>query len=156
MRTIRYALPLLLLSLGILMADDSQYKGKWKMNHSKSKANQGSIPRNENMNIADQGGQIKVTIVGTNDDGTPIAISYVIPADGGAGQMQQGGSYDGVSTKMVDDTTRDTTYTNNGKQLVAEHMVVSSDGNTMTVTVKGVDANGNPVDKVLVFEKQPQ
>jgi hypothetical protein len=61
-----------------------------------------------------------------------------------------------VSSKRVDDNTRDTAYTSNGKQQEAEHMVVSDDGNTMTVTVRGVDANGNPVQQVLVFEKQQQ
>ncbi len=154
MRMLRYAVPLLF-AAGILLAA-SPFKGNWKMNHSKSKATQGSLPKNEDMNIADQGDQLKVTIVGTDEDGTPIAVTYTIPVSGGQGQMQQAGSYNGVSSKRVDDNTRDTSYTSNGKQQEAEHMVVSDDGNTMTVTVRGVDANGNPVQQVLVFEKQEQ
>ena len=68
--------------------------------------------------------------------------------------MQDGGSYNGVSAKRVNDSTRDTAYSKDGKQLDAEHMVVADDGNTMTVTVKGVDSSGKPVEEVLVFEKQ--
>jgi hypothetical protein len=33
-------------------------------------------------------------------------------------------------------------------------MVVAADGKTMTVHVKGVDAEGKPVEGVLVFDKQ--
>jgi len=95
-----------------------------------------------------------VTITGTDADGTPIAISYIIPVSGGLGQMQPGGSYNGVSTKRVNDSTRDTMYTKNGRQVLAEHMVVATDGNTLTVTVKGVDPDGKPVEGTLVFDKQ--
>jgi hypothetical protein len=152
MRKMKYALPLLL-SLGILLAANP-FQGDWKMNHSKSKATKGSVPKNEDMAIADQGEQMKVTIIGTDEDGTPIAISYMIPASGGTGQMQPGGSYNGVSAKSTSESTRDMSYTKDGEQMVAEHMVVSSDGNTMTVTVKGVDPSGKPVEQVLVFDKQ--
>jgi hypothetical protein len=87
---LRYAVPLLF-AAGILLAA-SPFKVNWKMNHSKSKATQGSLPMNEDMNIADQGDQLKVTIVGTGQDGTPIAVTYTIPVSGGQGQMQQAGS----------------------------------------------------------------
>ena len=97
---------------------------------------------------------MKVKIVGTNADGTPIAISYTIPVSGGTGQMEEGGSYNGVSARRINDSTRDTSYSKDGEELDAEHMVVADDGNTMTVTVKGVDSSGKPVEEVLVFEKQ--
>jgi len=152
MRKLKYALTLLL-SVGILLAA-SPDTGKWKMNQEKSKFTKGEAPKNEEMAISSQGDQLQVTIVGTDADGTPIAISYIVPVSGGAGQMQQGGSYDGVSTKRVNDKTRDTTFTKDGNQLVAQHMVVSSDGKTMTVTVKGVGPDGKPVEGVLVFDKE--
>jgi hypothetical protein len=140
--------------VGILLAD-SPSTGKWKMNHQKSKYTKRDVPKDESMTISDQGvDQIRVTIIGTDDDGTPIAISYIIPVSGGAGQMQQGGSYNGVSTTRVNDNTRDTMYSKDGNQLATQHMVVSPDGKTMTVTVKGVDQDGKPEDGVLVFDKQ--
>src|ERR1700681_4115886 len=136
MRTLKYGLPLLL-SVGILLAA-SPFSGKWKMNQQKSKYTKGDTPKDETMTVSDQGDQLQVTIIGTDDDGTPIAISYIIPVSGGAGQMQPGGSYNGVSAKRVNDNTRDTVYAKNGNDLTAEHMVVSTDGKTITVTVKGV------------------
>jgi hypothetical protein len=59
-----------------------------------------------------------------------------------------------VSAKKVDNNTRDTTYTKDSKPMVAEHMVVGSDGKTMTVTLKGVAADGKPVEGTLVFDKE--
>jgi hypothetical protein len=123
------------------------------MNHEKSKNTKGDTPKEENIVISDQGDQLKVTISGTDDTGKPIAISYIIPVSGGAGEMQQGGSYNGVSAKRVNETTRDTTYTKDSKQLMTERMVVGADGKTITVTVKGVDSDGKPVEGVLVFDK---
>ena len=152
MRKLKYGI-LLALSAGILFAANP-FTGKWKMNHQKSSQTKGSVPKDEAMDISDQGNQMVVVVTGTDDDGIPIAIHYIIPAGGGTGQVQQAGAYNGVSAKRVNDNTRDTTYTKDGKELAAEHMVVSADGKTMTITVKGVDSDGKPVEHVLVFDKE--
>jgi len=41
-----------------------------------------------------------------------------------------------------------------GKEMMHFHGVVSKDGKTMTITVKGTNAQGNLVSGVEVFEKQ--
>ncbi len=152
MRKLKFGISLLL-SAGMLFAANP-FTGKWKMNHQKSSQTKGTLQKDETMTISDQGDQMVVVVTGTGDDGAPIAIHYVVPVGGGTGQMQQAGSYNGVSSQRVNDNTRDTTYTKDGKELVTEHTVVSADGKTMTVTVKGIDSNGNPVEQVLVFEKE--
>ena len=152
MRMLKYGMSLLL-SAGILLAANP-FTGKWKMNHQNSKQTKGDMPKDENIVISDQGDQLAVVVTGTDDDGKPIAIHYIVPVSGGTGQMQQGDSSNGVTSKRVNDNTRDTTFTKDGKELEAEHMVISADGKTMTVAVKGVDANGKPVEQVLVFDKE--
>jgi len=57
--------------------------------------------------------------------------------------MQPGGSYNEVSDKRVNDNTRDTTFMKDGRQ-VAEHMIVSDDGKTMTVTVRALMRTASP------------
>ena len=153
MRMLSYALPLML-PAGMLLAE-SPLAGDWKMNHYKSKYTKGDLPKDEAMSISDQSGQLHVTITEADESGKPIPITYVVPVSGGTGQMQSGSSYNGVSAKHINDSTSDMTYTNDGKQLVAEHMVVATDGKTMTVHVKGIDSDGNPVEAVLVFDHQP-
>jgi hypothetical protein len=143
----------LMFSAGILLAD-SAFDGKWTMDQNKTNYTTGQPPKNESMNVSDQSGALHVTIIGTDDDGTPIRVTYVIPISGGSGQVQQGGSYNGVSATKVNDNVRDTTYSKDGRQLLVEHMVIATDGNTMTIHVKGVDSAGNPVEGTQVFDKQ--
>ena len=152
MRKLKYILPLLL-SVGILQAA-FPFTGKWKMNHQKSKYTKGNPPKDETMGVSDQGDVLHVTITGSNEDGTPISITYVVPIGGGSGQMERNGSYNGVTSNRVNDRTRDTTYTKDGRQVAAEHMVVDTGGDTMTLTIRGTDSEGNPVDGVLVFDKE--
>jgi protocatechuate 3,4-dioxygenase beta subunit len=152
MRKLNYALALML-SAGVLLAK-SPFAGNWKMDQQKSKYTKGDIPKAENMAISDQGDHLVVAVTGTDETGEPIAIHYIIPVNGGTGQVEQGGSYNGVSARQVNDNTRDTTYMKDSKPVVAEHMVVASDGKTMTITVKGVDTDGKPVEGTLVFDKE--
>jgi protocatechuate 3,4-dioxygenase beta subunit len=147
---------MLTLSAGMLMAASS-FNGNWKMDHDQSKYKTGDVPKNETIAISDQGDHLVVAVAGTDDDGKPIAIHYVVPVSGGDGQMQQqqqGGPYNGVSEKRTNDNTRDTTFTKDGKPVLTQHMVVAADGKTMTVRVKGIDAEGKPVEGTLVFDKQ--
>lgn len=152
MRKLKFLLPLLL-CVGILQAA-FPFTGKWKMNHQKSKYTKGNAPKDETMDVSDQGEVLHVTITGTDEDGAPISVTYVVPIGGGSGQVERSSSYNGVTSNRVNDRTRDTTYTKDGKQVTAEHMVVDPGGNTMTVTIRGSDSEGNPVDGVLVFEKE--
>ena len=41
-----------------------------------------------------------------------------------------------------------------GKVVLTSTNVVSSDGKTMTITTKGVDADGRPVNNVRVYDRQ--
>jgi len=152
MRKLTCALPLLL-TVGMLLAA-TPFNGRWKMNHQKSRYTRGDMPREEIWVITDQGDHLRIAVNGADNNGAPIAISYIVPMSGGAGQMQQGGSYDGVTMTRVNDRTRDVSYTKNGQELVTEHMLVSTDGKTMLVNIKGVDSSGQPVDGVLVLDQE--
>ena len=59
-----------------------------------------------------------------------------------------------MSPKSVSATTTETTYKKSGKVVVAQTNVLSADGKTMTVTAKGTDAQGKPINTVLVFDRQ--
>jgi len=150
----------LLLTAAFLIAD-SPFAGQWKLNPQRSRqetANlstaRGALPRDEGIDISDQARQLHVTVVGTAQDGSPIAFSYSIPINGGTGQLTQGGRYNRMSAVCANSNTIDNAYSRNGSRLATEHMVVSGDGQTMTVRMRGVDSNGQPVEQVLVFDKQ--
>jgi hypothetical protein len=134
---------------GTLFAAD-QFTGTWKLDPSQSTGD--AIPRDETLVIMDDGNNVHVTVTGTDADGTPIAITYVVPTAGGEGQVSQG-PYDAVSDKQVDTNTRDVTYGKSGKRS-KHHHVVSKDGKTMKVTNSGTNAQGKTVNNTEVFNKQ--
>jgi hypothetical protein len=85
-----------------------------------------------------------------------MAVKYTFPKKGGPIAYTEGGPPSGVSTtvKRTDDYTTDSTTTQDGKVISTVHTVVSKDGKTLTRTVKGIDAQGNPVDRVEVYDRQ--
>jgi hypothetical protein len=133
---------------GALLAEDP-FTGTWKLDPSQS--NGDAIPRDETVVILDTGNTVHVTVKGTDADGMPIAVTYVVPITGGDGQMSQG-PYDAVSETPINDNTRDVTYGQKGKRS-KHHHVVSKDGKTMTVTNSGQDAQGNSVNSTEVYHK---
>jgi hypothetical protein len=135
---------------GTLMAADNS-AGTWKLDPSKSSGD--GVPKDETMVIADKGDNLEVTITGTAADGTPIAVSYVVPVAGGTGHVSQG-PYDSVSDSSSDGSSRDITYGKGGHAVSKDHQMVSGNGNTMTVTNQGRDAQGNPAKNTQVYTKQ--
>ena len=75
---------------GALFAADP-FAGKWKLDSSQSTGD--AIPRDETLVIRDYGNSLHVTVTGTDADGMPLAISYVVPLAGGDGQVSQGSYY---------------------------------------------------------------
>ncbi len=133
---------------GALLAEDP-FTGTWKLDKAQSTGD--AIPQDETVVILDTGNTVHVTVKGTDADGMPIAVTYVVPMAGGDGQISQG-PYDAVSETQVNDNTRDVTYGQKGKRS-KHHQVVSKDGKTMTVTNSGQDAHGNSVDSTEVYHK---
>jgi hypothetical protein len=133
---------------GTLLAQDP-FAGTWKLDPSQSSGD--DIPKAETMVIADYGGNVHVTISGTDADGTPIAVTYVVPTAGGDGQVTQG-PYDSVSEQQVDNNTRDVAYGKKGNDSES-HEVISKNGKTMKATKKHKDAKGNTVSSTEVYQK---
>ena len=64
------------------------------------------------------------------------------------------GPFDSVSAKRADDNTVESTFMKGGKEIRHIRGVVSKDGKTLRVTIKGTDAQGKTASGVLVLEKQ--
>ncbi len=103
--------------------------------------------------IDEQGDNLQLTATGTNADGSSLSVKYTIPVKGGAGQVQEG-PYTGISSKVVSDEARENTYSKDGKVVASRHSVVSKNGKTMKSTVKGVNAAGQAIAGVDVYDKQ--
>jgi hypothetical protein len=136
----------------ILLAQTSPLEGNWRMDPEQSRYTVGSPPVSETMNISQNGGRLRVQIGGIGNDGTPLETEFSVPEAGGTGQMQKSSQYGSVSAVRTDDRNWGLAFYKDDAELVAEHLAVA--GETMHVSVRGVDADSNPVAGELVFRKQ--
>jgi len=142
-------------ALPAMAADNSV--GTWKANIAKCKYSPGPLPLKSYTLVRDAApGGIKVTVTGERTDGTPISGSYTAKYDGSPSAVAGSGTpYDSMAIKQVDANTF-TAEAKNSKTKYRSSLrsVVSQDGKTMTVTGKGMDADGKPMTLTLVLEKQ--
>ena len=150
----RYAkLTFALLGLTALLIAAEPFAGTWKLNLEKTNYKTGTAPKEQTLTIAESGSDLDVTINGTAADGSAIASHYTVPAQGGEGKIIQS-PYEAVSGKRMGSHEREITYTKGGKAVLTAHSKISADGKTITVNVKGTDAQGKPVDGIAVYDKQ--
>jgi hypothetical protein len=105
--------------------------------------------------IESEGDGVKVTVDLEGTDGTPYHWSFTAKYDGKdnpvTGKTPFGNT---VAISRVDANTTNITTKLDGKVTVTQTMVVSADGKTRTLTTKGTDAKGNPVDSTTVYDRQ--
>jgi hypothetical protein len=128
--------------------------GTWKLNVAKSTFSPGPAPRSNTMKIEASGQGEKFTTEGVNAEGGRTAVQYTANYDGKDYPITGAPNADMISLKRIDARTVERTNKKDGKVNVTITYVVSQDGKTMTATVKGTNAQGQPVNNVAVWEKQ--
>ena len=104
-----------------------------------------------------QGKDLKISFEGTAVDGSRIAYTITAGFDGkdrpitGSGQAN---GADSLSVIRVNATTTKWTLKRAGKVVQTSTTVVSKDGKTTTVTMKGMNTSGKPTSFTMVWEKQ--
>ena len=147
----------IVLSAGIAMLSAqaaSPRIGSWQLNLAKSKYSPGPAPKTQTLKIEASGEGEKVTAEITDSTGARIVTGYTANYDGKDYPLSGSATADTVSLKRVSARTTERADKKGGKPTVTYTRVVAPDGKTMTVTVKGTNAQGQPVHNVLVFEKQ--
>jgi hypothetical protein len=150
----RYAkLAFALFGFAAVLIAAEPFAGTWKLNLEKSTYKTGTPPKEQTATIAEAGSDLEVTISGTAADGTATMSHYTVPAQGGEGKIIQS-PYEAVSGKRIGPNEREVRYSKGGKVILTTNNTVSADGKTVTVNVKGTSAQGQPVDAVVVYDKQ--
>jgi len=134
-------------------ASTDAFMGTWKLNASKSKLSD-SGPKNETVTYEAAGDQIKVTIEGTQADGTKTKTEWTGKFDGKDYPSTGNPNEDMRSCKQIDAHTLHVVSTKGGKVGLTAHVVVAADGKSRTVTVNGTDAQGKKWKSVAVYDKQ--
>ncbi len=127
--------------------------GTWKLNVAKSKT-----PYKSGTSVVEAvGDAIKVTADLAAADGTAYHWSWTAKYDGkdtaitGTTPYGPGAT---ASLTRVDAHTVKVVGKNKGEVVLTQTIVTSADGKTRTVTSKGKDAKGQPVDTTSVYDRQ--
>jgi len=137
---------------GLLAQAANPLVGTWKLNPEKSK---NTTFKSGTTKVDAEGDALKFTVDLQGSDGKAWHWSFAAKLDGKdvpvTGESPYGES---AALTRVDAHTTRVTVKHGGKATVTQTMVVSADGKTRTITTKGVDAKGQPMDSVSVYERQ--
>ncbi len=132
--------------------------GTWKLNLEKSKFSPGPPPKSTTLKIEPVAGGHKHTFDGVNAQGQTTHSERVFRADGVDVPTEASvpASKNVVTNafRKRGDHSYEVVVKVDGKVTTTNQAVVSSDGKTLTNTVTGTNAQGQPVNSINVFEKQ--
>ena len=140
---------------GAAFAQSDPQVGVWKLNIAKSKYSPGPAPKSGSTRIEAAGAGAKVTVDQEMADGTKRHWEFTANYDGKDSPVTGNNpDADTVARTRLDASTVQTVSKKAGKVTTTQTSAVSSDGKTRTVTTKGVNASGQQVNNVAVYERQ--
>jgi hypothetical protein len=159
MKRMLVLIPLLTVSLvasNVLLAQDSPFFGVWKLDLAKSKYSGEQAPQSATRTVIEQGSGEMVSVKAIRADGSAVGYSYPSNFDGKDEPISGTPPFgaDTIVVKIVDANTHTAIEKKAGKTLVTSRAVVSKDGKVLTISAKGVNAQGQPVNTTTVWDKE--
>lgn len=141
--------------IGAAFAQSDPQVGVWKLNVAKSTYSPGPAPKSGTTRIEAAGAGTKVVVDQALADGTMRHFEFTANYDGKDSPVTGNNpDADTVARTRVNATTVQTISKKGGKVTTTQTSAMSSDGKTRTVTTKGVNAAGQQVHNVAVYERQ--
>lgn len=128
--------------------------GTWELNLTKSKFINAPAPKSETRTYEVTGQQVKMTAKRVKADGQTGNFGYTANPDGKNYPYTGHPIHDTISITPVDALTARYTAMKAGKPVGEGTRVISKDGKTMTISFKGTGPKGQPLEAILVFDKQ--
>jgi hypothetical protein len=140
---------------GTALAQTDPQVGAWKLNVAKSKYSPGPAPTDGTTTIEAAGAGTKVTVDQTLPDGTKRHYTFTAGYDGkDTPVVGDNPDADTVARTRVNASTVRTVQKKGGKVTTTQTSAVSKDGKTRTVTTEGVNAKGQKVNNVAIYDRQ--
>ena len=127
--------------------------GTWKLNAEKSKFTPGPAPKSLTTRFEPSGKSVKWTAERVGADGKASTSEFIGSYDGKEYPVKSP-TADAVILRRIDAHITERVNKKDGKLVSTERRVVAKDGKSYTTTVKGTTAKGEPIDIVMVFDKQ--
>ena len=134
-------------------AQTDPHVGTWVLNLEKSKYAPGTAPKSQTSVFAADGKGIKVATTAVAASG-PSKMEYTATFDGKDHPVKGNADWDTTALKRIDARTIEFTRKKGGKVVQTARSVVAADGKTRTVTVTGVNAQGQKVNTVALYIKK--
>jgi hypothetical protein len=152
-RCARVTMIVLAAVLAVALSATAQSKdpfvGTWRINVAKSNYSPGPAPKSISSTYEAAGQGYKVTVSGDNP------YSYTTNLDGKDSPVAGNNpNADTITVRRIDASTLEAVSKKGGKVTVTQRNVLSSDGKSRTVTTTGIDAKGQKIHNVAVFERQ--
>lgn len=128
--------------------------GTWKLDVANSTYKPGPAPKSATVVIDAVGKGIKVAVDAVMGDGAAMKWDYTSPRDGKDVPVTGNPSYDTANVTQTSPTKGKIVYKKAGKVVVTTETSVAKDGKTMTVTSKGTDPKGQPMNNVAIYTRQ--
>jgi hypothetical protein len=141
--------------IGPALAQTDPQVGVWKLNPAKSKYSPGPALKSGTTTIEAAGAGTKVIVEQALADGTVRHWEFTADYDGKDSPVTGNNpDMDTVARKRINASTVQTISKKGGKVMTTQTSAVSTDGKTRTVRTKGVNAKGQKVNNVAVYERQ--
>ena len=137
-----------------VLGQSSPLAGTWTMNAARSKFSPGPAPTSSTLKWERVAGGFKFSVDQVNAQGQATHTENLEKDDGTEGQIQGAQTPTTRFLRRIDDRNYEDGDKVNGKATTSRRLVLSPDGKTLTVTMKGTNAQGQPLNNVVVYEKQ--
>ena len=145
---------ILVISTGLRAAEDPRI-GTWKINLQKSRYSPGPPPKSMTVRFEPNGADgVKVTVDTVSAQREVTRHQYSANYDGKDYPVSGDPGRDTVALKRIDLYTLEYTNKRGGKVINSYREVVAKDGKSRTITQKGMSSQGQPVDNLLVYDRQ--
>jgi len=130
--------------------------GTWKLNVAKSKFNPGPGYKSETRTYEPTADGYKFQGERVNPDGSTQKYGFTVKYDNKDYPVtgEDPGRADTLAVKLVDANNLESTSKKYGEVRYTSKVVVSNDGNVMTITSKGKNPDGEPFDNVQIYDRQ--
>jgi len=137
---------------------DDPLVGKWKLNVEKSKATPADfLPKAQTRTVEADGDGMKYTFDTTKADGSTANYYFTVKFDGQDYPVSGSGApfgADHVAIKKASDHAYNSTLKKDGKAVATTRVVIAADGKSATLTQKGKDDKGKPVNATMIYDKE--
>jgi hypothetical protein len=153
-RLLRAAAVVCCLSAPMLWAATNPIIGTWKMNVAKSKFSPGPAPKSVTSTFTQEGDWVVTKTDAVESGGQPVTRNNRYKIDGKDYPYEGPQGKGTISLKRINDHTTEAMLKFAGGHMLTTRSVISKDGKTRTMSSSGMNAKGEKVSTVTVWERQ--